>query len=88
MALQLGALNQALRQAGVSDDLARQAAEEVATYEDRLAPIDLRMGRIEQAIAELRGEVRALAGRLAAQQWVIGLTIALNIAILVKLFVH
>lgn len=33
MALQLGALRDALRQAGASDELAREAAEEVAAYE-------------------------------------------------------
>jgi hypothetical protein len=45
MALMLGKLYDALRLAGVPDDKAREAAEEVATYEKDLAEIkpDLRL---------------------------------------------
>lgn len=44
MALQLGALREALLEAGASDEKAQRAAEEVATYESRLASIDSRLG--------------------------------------------
>ncbi|HKM62900.1 MAG TPA: hypothetical protein VJY39_10455 [Acidisphaera sp.] len=43
MALQLGALRDALLEAGVSEDKARKAAEEMAGYENRLASIDTRL---------------------------------------------
>jgi hypothetical protein len=43
MALQLGALRDALTDAGASEDKARKAAEEVAGYEVRLAAIDSRL---------------------------------------------
>lgn len=43
MALQLGALREALISGGVSPDLASKAAEEVATYEGRLASTDARL---------------------------------------------
>lgn len=45
MALQLGALREALIEAGASDDKANQAAEEVASYERDMADIrsDLRV---------------------------------------------
>jgi len=43
MALQLGALRDALLEAGASPDSARKASEEVAGYEGRLAAIDSRL---------------------------------------------
>ena len=43
MALQLGALRDALIDAGAHADKADKAAEEVATYETRLASIDTRL---------------------------------------------
>ena len=43
MALQLGALRDALLEAGASEDKARKAAEELAGYESRPAAIDARL---------------------------------------------
>lgn len=43
MALQLGALRNALLEAGASEDKADRAAEEVASYETRLASIESRL---------------------------------------------
>lgn len=43
MALQLGALRDALIDAGAQQDKADKAAEEVAGYENRLASIDTRL---------------------------------------------
>ncbi len=43
MALQLGALRDALAEAGVSKDKADKAAEEVATFDSRIAAIDSRL---------------------------------------------
>jgi len=43
MALQLGALRDALAEAGASADLARKAAEEVARYETRFGKIEADM---------------------------------------------
>jgi hypothetical protein len=43
MALRLGALHDALLNAGADPDSARKAAEEVASYENRLAAIDTRL---------------------------------------------
>jgi hypothetical protein len=67
MALQLGALRTALLDAGAKPETADRAAEEVASYENRLATI-------QTDIAMIKG-MMALLG-------------ALQIAILVKLFVH
>jgi hypothetical protein len=43
MALQLGALRDALIDAGAQPDKARAAAEEAASYESRLASVDSRL---------------------------------------------
>ena len=43
MALQLGALREALVEAGASPEKAARAAEEVASYENRLAGIESRL---------------------------------------------
>ena len=40
MALMMGTLYDALREGGTKEETARKAAEEVATYENRLAKID------------------------------------------------
>jgi hypothetical protein len=41
MAIMLGRLYDALRQAGASDDAAREASEEVAAFDRRLARIEI-----------------------------------------------
>jgi hypothetical protein len=43
MALQLGALRTALLDAGASQDAANRAAEELASYDNRLAGIETRL---------------------------------------------
>ena len=43
MAMQLGALRDALVRAGAGDDYVARAAEEVATYDTRLSSIDTRL---------------------------------------------
>ena len=51
MALQLGALREALIDAGAGEDKANKAAEEVATYETRLASIDTRLTLLTWMVA-------------------------------------
>jgi uncharacterized protein with GYD domain len=58
MALQLGALREALIEAGASPEKADKAAEEVASYENRLASI-------ETKLTSLDGKVNLLA-------WMVG----------------
>jgi hypothetical protein len=43
MALQMGALRDALISAGANEEMAAEAAEEAASYETRLASIDAKM---------------------------------------------
>jgi hypothetical protein len=59
----------------------------VATKED-VAKLD---GKIDSAVSRLEGKIEALSnrldGRLNLHQWMIGVTITLNLAILAKLFI-
>jgi hypothetical protein len=96
MALQLGNLRDALKEAGASDESARQAAEEVAAYENRLIVIDQRISElrayVDLRISELRAYVdqrfTAIDGRLNLLTWMAGTSLALDVAIIIKLFVH
>lgn len=49
MAMQLGALRDALLDGGTSPELAAKAAEEVAAYENRLASIDANLAVLKWA---------------------------------------
>jgi hypothetical protein len=67
MALQLGALRAALIEAGASSEKAEAAAEEVASYENRLSGIEIKLVRLD-------GKVNLLA-------WMVGTLVPLNIAL-------
>ena len=72
MALQLGALRDALIAAGAPADKADRAAEEVAAYENRLASIE--------------NKITALTGRVDLLSWMVGFNIAMTLAILWRVF--
>jgi hypothetical protein len=72
MALQLGALMEALLEAGATRDTARKAAEEVANYE----------------VANYEGRLATLESRLSTLTWMAGTNVALTIAVLFKLVVR
>lgn len=87
MALQWGALHEALRKAGVDEPLAREAAEEVAGYDNRLGGIerqmDQRFNAVDRRIDELRAHMdqrfahvdqrfAVVDGRLNLLSWMLG----------------
>jgi len=74
MALQLGALRDALTEAGASPEKASKAAEEVAAYENRLGSIE--------------NKLTALTGRVDLLSWMAGFNLAISVAILGKVFAH
>ena len=74
MALQLGALRDALIEAGASPEKAANAAEEVASYENRLAGIE--------------NKLTALDGRVGLLSWMVGFNIGPTLAILWRVFAH
>jgi hypothetical protein len=81
MAAMISEVYDALREVGVSEEKARRAAEAVAVQEPRLTPIEARLNALQSRLS-------GVASRLTFIQWQIGIIAALQIAILVKLFVH
>lgn len=78
MALQLGALRDALLDAGAKADKAAAAAEELATYDKRFADFDI---RLEREFADVRADLRLL-------KWGQSVTLAGIIAVLIRVFLH
>ena len=74
MALQLGALREALVEAGASPEKAAKAAEEVASYENRLANIETKLV--------------ALDGRVNLLNWMMSFNLVMTVAILWRVFTH
>jgi len=54
MALQLGALRDALADAGASPELARKAAEEVAAHDDKLQSLRLELSEVKSDVKLLK----------------------------------
>ncbi len=74
MPMMLSKTYDALISAGAPDDKARDAAEELADYENRLASIDNRLAAVE--------------GKLGVITWAVGVNAAATIAILGVLLHH
>ena len=68
MALQLGALRDALVEAGATPDKARAAAEEVAAYERDVSTL-------KTDLAEVKGDVKVL-------RWMVGTCITLTLLVI------
>lgn len=85
MPLMLSKTYDALLSAGAPDDKAREAAEELADYESRLASFDARLDRLEANLVSFRAEVKTRFGVLT---WAIGINAAATIAILGVLLHH
>jgi hypothetical protein len=79
MALQLGALRDALIEAGASPEKAAKAAEELAAYENRFDGFDARLGAFETRLVTIDGRVNLLT-------WMTGFNLAMTLAILWRVF--
>lgn len=66
MALQLGALLDALEEAGASREKATKAAEELAAYETRFASIDLKIEKIDGRLTLVMCQLAILIGGVTA----------------------
>jgi len=73
MAVMLSKTYDAFIAAGAPEEKAREAAEELAAYENRFA-------RIETDLAVLKADMTAL-------KWMLGVNLAASVSILVKIFV-
>ena len=78
----------ALISAGAPDDKAREAAEELADYENRLSSIDNKLAVIDRRFIAIEGRLAALEGKLNVVIWAIGINAAATIAILGVLLRH
>ncbi|HXC11266.1 MAG TPA: hypothetical protein VNV39_00315 [Stellaceae bacterium] len=88
MPLMLSKTYDALISAGAPDDKAREAAEELADYENRLSSIDNKLAVIDGRFIAIEGRLAALEGKLNVVIWAIGINAAATIAILGVLLRH
>jgi len=92
MALQLGALRDALIEAGASEVRAQRAAEELAGYEREFAGIrgDMQQGfaKVDQQFAKVDQQFAVVRGDINLLRWMAGANFALTLAVFVKLFIH
>jgi len=99
MALQLGALRDALIEAGASDARAQRAAEELAGYEREFAGIrgDMQLGfakvdqqfaKVDQQFAKVDQQFAVVRGDINLLRWMAWANFALTLAVFVKLFIH
>jgi hypothetical protein len=75
----------ALIAAGTPQDKARTAAETLANYDNRFSRID---GAVLKLESKLDGAVLKLEAELVLVKWMVGFGIAMNVAILARLFFH
>jgi hypothetical protein len=94
VALQLGALRDALIDAGATPDKAERVAEELATYENRFAGLDSRLVSIDGRLDRMDGRLDGMDGRLAGLAshigvltWAVGINVAVTLAVLARLLV-
>ena len=72
MSTMISEVYDAFKEAGVSEEKARKAAEAIAGYENRFAKVDERFAIMD--------------GRLVLLQWMLGFNLAMTLAILWKVF--
>ena len=88
MALQLGALRDALIEAKVSPEKAAAAAEEVRATRTGLSASRRTLRPWVVSLCQLDGRMSALEGRKAMLTWAVGLNVAITLAVLAKLLVQ
>lgn len=93
MTVMIAELNDALRDAGASEEKARAAAKAVSDNESRLdkpdarmAGLDARVNGVQGQIDGLKAQIEALKIRMDTLTWVVGLNAAMTVAVLVRLF--
>ena len=81
MALMLAKTYAAFKAAGVDDDQAQAAAEELAGFEVRFASMENSMSRMD-------GKITSIEGKITVLTWAVGINAAATIAILGVLLHH
>jgi hypothetical protein len=81
VALMLAKTYAAFKAAGVDEDQAQAAAEELAAFEGRF-------GSLESSIAHMDGKITAIEGKITVLLWAVGVNATATIAILGVLLRH
>jgi hypothetical protein len=76
MSTMISEVDDALKEAGASEEKARKAAEALTNY-------DTRLNKIESELATFRAETK---GEFNLLRWMIGFNLAMTVAILWKIF--
>jgi len=85
MARMIAEIYDALKSAGAPEDKARAAATAVSgqwELDARLDQIDKRIDKVEQRLERLESRVGKIETDVAVLKWMVGFTLAVNIAIL------
>jgi hypothetical protein len=88
MALMLAKTYAAFKAAGVDDDQAEAAAEELAAFEGHFASVETSLTRIDGRMAVIEGRMTAIEGKFGVPLWAVGINAAATIAILGVLLRH
>jgi LDH2 family malate/lactate/ureidoglycolate dehydrogenase len=95
MAVMLAKTYAAFKAAGVDEDHAQAAAEELAAFKERFSSMGSGISRIDSKITAIEGKMTAIAskitaieGRFSVLLWAVGINAAATIAILGVLLRH
>ena len=82
MSLMMGSVYDAFRSANVPDEKAREAAQDIAQYDDRLHGIERKVDSLESRVAALDAKVDS---RFNLLQWMVGANTVLTVGVLLRL---
>jgi hypothetical protein len=86
MAAVFGNLYDALRGAGVPDDKARAAAEELFEQTAEVGIMRAAIGQLQTDMTSVKRDIVDLKSGFAVMRWMLGFNIAMTVAIVGKLF--
>jgi hypothetical protein len=88
MATMISEVYDAFIASGAPEDKARDAAVAVAAYDGRFNKIEGDLGMVRGDIYMIRGDINMIRGDINLLKWMNGITWALSLGILFKLFLH
>jgi hypothetical protein len=88
MALMLSKTYAAFKAAGVDEDQAEAAAEELAAFEARFASVENSISRMDGKVTAIDAKITAIESKFTVLLWAVGVNAAATIAILGVLLRH
>jgi hypothetical protein len=86
MAVMFGHFHKALRSAGVDEDRARRASEELAESTSDVGVMRANIADLKVGLSTVQKDVGALKADVAVLKWMLGFVIAMVLTVLWKLF--